>query len=612
MGNSWMDPDLAPEVTELTEQYMARKIGRRQFMKRLGVAGVGVAAAASILAACGDDEPETVATTAATTATTAAAATDDGAATTQAAAEPAETTATTEAAMMGPVAGGTLREGYNRDVSKHDPATTNWYDPAFFAIYEAILSNDPSGATVPQFASGYTASDDGLEYRFTIPEGKLSHSGGTIDAEMVAEFYRSIQAYSFIAGLAAPVDTYEADGNDVVMKMKNPWVGALGPHKTGYWRIVNITTWKEHSITADGELNAASTYGTELADGTGPFTHEEWVPGSHVLVRRWDDYPGSQTPFFENKGPAHLDAIRWTVITEAGQRATQLENGDIDTLINPAHQDIGRLESNSDLTVIRHPEWSGYHLAMNRDYPEYFGDRLTRQGLSHALDREGMVQAILFGNGAATYGPFPTTDRNYESAVEQYNQFDLDLANQKLDRAGWTMGSGGVREREGVRFEFRYLVEDETVQKSVAEAVQAQFSNVGVKANLDVVDRALAFEQQSGPGRDSVEMSLFFWLWPIPLDVLILFGGSQFIPVPNFSHAVEPRVDDAIASWQTSATEAQAQAAASQFQLAWAEELPYIPLMNQNATFVHNNKVHGWQPFVWNLYPYYNDTWIEA
>ena len=72
------------------------------------------------------------------------------------------------------------------------------------------------------------------------------------------------------------------------------------------------------------------------------------------------------------------------------------------------------------------------------------------------------------------------------------------------------------------------------------------------------------------------------------------------------------RVDDAIASWQNSANETQAQAAASQFQLAGAEELPYIPLMNQNATFVHNNKVHGWQPFVWNLYPYYNDTWIEA
>ena len=598
MGDSWLESGFGPEVTELTEQYQAKQIGRRQFMKRLGAAGVGVAAAASILAACGDDD-EPAETTAATQAPTTTAA-------------PAAAPETTEAPMAGPAVGGTLREGYNRDVSKHDPLTTNWYDPAFFAIYEAILSNDPSGATVPQFASGFSASDDGMEYRFAIPEGKLSHSGGTIDADMVAEFYRSIQQYSFIAGLAAPVDTYEADGNEVVVKMKNPWVGALGPHKTGYWRIININTWKEHSVNEDGSLNAASTYGTELADGTGPFTHEEWVPGSHVLVRRWDDYPGSQTPFFENKGTAYLDAIRWTVITEAGQRATQLENGDIDTLINPAHQDIGRLESNSDLTVIRHPEWSGYHLAMNRDYPEYFGDRLTRQGLSHSLDREGMVQAILYGNGAPTYGPFPTTDRNYDPSVEQFNTFDVDLANSKLDEAGWVRGGDGVRERDGVRFEFRYLVEDETVQKAVAEAVQAQFANVGVQASLDVVDRALAFEQQSGPGRDSVEMSLFFWLWPIPLDVLILFGGSQFIPVPNFSHAVEPRVDEAIASWQSSATDADAQAAASEFQLAWAEELPYIPLMNQNATFVHHNKVHGWQPFVWNLYPYYNDTWIEA
>ena len=602
MGTSWIRDEYGPEVAELADQYQANRLDRRAFMKRLGLTGVGVAAAASILAACGDDEEAAPTTTAAAPAEPAD--TDDEA--------PATTAAPEEPAAAGPTQGGTLREGYNRDVSKHDPLTTNWYDPAFFAIYEAILSNDPSGADVPQFASGFSVSDDGMTYTFDIPEGKLSHSGGTVDAEMVAEFYRSVQAYSFIAGLAAPVDTYEADGNTVVMKMKNPWVGALGPHKTGYWRILNINTWKDSTLNADGTLNPESSYGTEFADGTGPFTHEEWVPGSHVSVARWADYPGSNTPFFENKGPAYLDGIRWTVITEEGQRATQLENGDIDTLINPAHIDISRLENNSDLTVIRHPEWSGFHLAMNRDYDELFGDVLTRQGLSHSLDREGMVNAILAGNGAATYGPFPTTDRQYDPAVEQFNQFDVDLANQKLDEAGWEMGDDGVRVRDGHRFEFRYLVEDESVQKNVAAAVSAQFAKVGVRANLNVVDRGLAFTEQSQPGRDSVEMSLFFWLWPIPLDVLILFGWSATIPVPNFSHAVEPRIDDAIAAWQQSGTEAEAQAASSEFQLAWAEQLPYLPIMNQNATFVHHNKVHGWQPFVWNLYPYYNDTWIEG
>ena len=483
MGASWIRDEYGPEVAELADQYQASQLDRRAFMKRLGVAGVGVAAAASILAACGDDEE------AAPTTTAAPADSGDAPATTAAAADEPEP----EPDMSGPTQGGTLREGYNRDVSKHDPLTTNWYDPAFFAIYEAVLSNDPSGATVPQFASGFSVSDDGLTYTFDIPEGKISHSGGTIDAEAVAEFYRSVQAFSFIAGLAAPVDTYEADGSTVVMKMKNAWVGALGPHKTGYWRILNINTWKDSSTNADGTLNPESTYGTEFADGTGPFTHEEWVPGSHVLVNRWADYPGSNTPFFENKGPAYLDAIRWTVITEEGQRATQLENGDIDTLINPAHIDISRLENNSDLTVIRHPEWSGFHLTMNRDYPELFGDVLTRQALSHSLDREGMVNAILAGNGAATYGPFPTTDRNYDPAVEQFNQFDVDLANSKLDEAGWVMGDDGVRVRDGARFEFRYLVEDESVQKNVAAAVSAQFAKIGVRANLNVVDRGLAF-----------------------------------------------------------------------------------------------------------------------
>ncbi len=605
MGSSWIKSEYGDEVARLTDQYQARALTRREFMKRMGAAGFGVAAAATILAACGDDSggDTTGATTGDAGDTTAATTGDAG---TEA------TTGTTAADAMAPVVGGTLREGYNRDVSKHDPLTTNWYDPAFFAIYEAILSNDPDGNTVPQFASDWSVSDDGLEYRFTIPEGKLSHSGGTIDAEKVAEFYRAIQAFSFIAGLAAPVDTYTAEGNEVVMTMKNAWIGALGPHKTGYWRILNIDTWNESSLNADGTLNVESTYGTEFADGTGPFTHEEWVPGSHVLVNRWDDYPGSQTPFFENQGAARLDAIRWTVITEAGQRATQLENGDIDTLIGPAPQDIGRLESNPDLTTIRHPEWSGYHLAMNRDYDEFFGDVLTRQGLSHALDRQGMVDAILFGNGAPTFGPFPTTDRQYDPAVEAFNQFDVDLANQKLDEAGWVLGSDGVREREGTRFEFDYIVEDETVQRAVAEAVAQQFSVVGVTANLSVIDRARVFEEQAKEGRDGPPMSGFFWLWPIPLDVLILFGGSQFIPVPNFSHAIEPRVDTAIENWLNSATDEEAQAASSEFQLAWAEQLPYLPIMNQNATFVHHNGVHGWQPFVWNLYPYYNDTWIEA
>lgn len=246
------------EAGELVDKYMRGGISRRQFAKGLFGLGIGMGAASAILAACGGSDD----------ATSGDATTDTGA---------------TDASSA-PKVGGQLREGYNRDVSKHDPITTNWYDPAFSCIYETVVTFDLDGAVVPQFASGYNISDDGLTYTFDIPEGRVSHSGGAVGAKQVAELLQVIKDTSFIGGVSTvPMEGYSAEGNQVVMKMKNAWLGALNPHTTGYWALTNIDTWK-----AAGGSDPSSTYGTETADGTGPFTHTEWVPGSHSLVTRWD------------------------------------------------------------------------------------------------------------------------------------------------------------------------------------------------------------------------------------------------------------------------------------------------------------------------------------
>jgi len=570
--------DAVERASELVESYQHRLISRRQFGRGLLGLGIGASAASVILAACGVNNGGT---------------------------SPAPGAGTTAAGA--PKVGGRLREGYNRDISKLDPITTNWYDPAFGAIYETIVTNGLDGETVPQFASAFSISDDGLTYTFDIPEGRVSHSGGVMGATQVAEVLQTVKDVSFIGGVSTvPMEGYSAEGNQVILKMKYAWLGAINPHKTGYWALLNPDTWK-----AAGGTDPSSTYGTDSADGTGPFTFAEWVPGSDTLVKRWEDYPGSNTPYFTNPGKAYLDEIRWSVITEAGQRATELETGELDTLIGPSFADLERLKGNSDLTVIQHPEWSGYMLTMNRDYPEFFGDVLTRQGLSHAINRQGMVDAILFGNGDATYGPFPKTDRQYEPAVEGFNQFDVELAKAKLAEAGWVAGDGGVLERDGTRFEFDYVVEDESTQTLVAQAVSAQFRDVGVVANLQVVDRAVAFQKESGEGRDAAPMALFFWLWPVPLDILVIFSSSETIPVPNFSHVNDPAIDAAIDKWRHSGTVEAAQTASSEFQLLWAKSLPYLSLMNQNAVFAHYNYVKGWQPIVWNLYPRYNDVWMD-
>ena len=95
------------EAGELVDKYMRGGISRRQFAKGLFGLGIGMGAASAILAACGGSDD---------------ASSGDA------------TTDTSAADTSTPKVGGQLREGYNRDVSKHDPITTNWYDPAFSCI----------------------------------------------------------------------------------------------------------------------------------------------------------------------------------------------------------------------------------------------------------------------------------------------------------------------------------------------------------------------------------------------------------------------------------------------------------------------------------------------
>jgi ABC-type transport system substrate-binding protein len=278
--------DAVAQASALVASYQGGRVNRRQFGKGLLALGFGATAASAILTACGGDDDG-----------------DDGAGAGAGGADTATggggaDTATAPAAGE-PKVGGTLREGYNRDVSKHDPITTNWYDPAFSAIYETIVTDGLEGDTVPQFASAFAVSDDGLTYTFDIPEGRVSHSGGPMGAAQVAEVLQTVKDVSFIGGVSTvPMEGYSVDGNQVVLKMKNAWLGAINPHKTGYWALLNPDTWN-----AAGGTDPSSTYGTDSADGTGPFTHTEWVPGSHTLVTRWDDYPGSNTPYVRTRAP---------------------------------------------------------------------------------------------------------------------------------------------------------------------------------------------------------------------------------------------------------------------------------------------------------------------
>jgi peptide/nickel transport system substrate-binding protein len=505
-----------------------------------------------------------------------------------------------------PKAGGTLREGYDLDFSRMDPIATTWYDPGFYALYQSIVNKDPKGKIVPDIATSWKVSRDGKTVTFKLRRGLKFHTGRPLTSQAIKEVYDAIadpKSGSPLRSVWVPhvTQTLAPDPTTLVLKLAHPYYDVFNIVQTGYWAIVNTKTRKKVGPT---------NYGKKVIDGSGPFTFVEWIPGDHVSVKRWEQFPGSIVPYFKNKGKAYLDGIKWLAILEASQRAVQIEKGEIDTLRGPNFPDIPRLLKNKNMTVTRLKEWSGYVLGPNFKRTDLgFDDLRVRQAMSHAIDRKAIADKLFFGYAFPMYGPITSADKAYTKQVEKYNQFDPAKSKALLDAAGWKVGSGGIREKNGKKMSFELTIQAETFNQQLGSVVQAQLHDIGMDVSVKAYDRGTYFNKLFG-GTDAW---IFFYLWPVPIDVITLFVNSAAADGkgPNWSNAKIPAIDAGINRYLGARNESQLNAASANLQVLIAQNLPLIPIVNREAFWVHRKNVHGYLVHQWNLYPYYNDVWLS-
>lgn len=504
-----------------------------------------------------------------------------------------------------PKRGGTLKEGYDLDFSRMDPIATNWYDPGFYALYASIVNKDLKGRIVPDIATSWKFSRDGKTLTFKLRKGLKFHSGDPLNAESIKAVYDTIadpKSGSPLRSLSAPVTEVLAPNDSIlVLKFAQPYFNVLNVLQTGYWAIVNTKTRTKVGATE---------YGKKVIDGSGPFTFVEWVPGDHVSVKRWDQYPGAIVPYFKNKEKAYLDGIKWIAILEAAQRAIQIENGEIDTLRGPNFPDVARLKKNKSLHVTELKEWSGYLFGPNFKRTELgFDDLRVRQAISHAINRNAISDKLFFGLAEPMFGPISSADKYYAKGVEKFNDFNLEKAKSLIADAGWKPGSGGILTKGGKKMAFDMVIQAETFNQQLGSVVQAQLRDLGMDVNVQAFDRGTYFSKLFA----GVDSWIFFYLWPVPIDVVSLFVNSANADGkgPNWSNAKIPEVDAALNQWLTAANEAQLRKGSQKLQLAITEHLPIIPVVNRRAFWVNRKNVHDYLVHQWNLYPYYNDVWLS-
>ncbi|GBF17559.1 oligopeptide-binding protein AppA precursor [Rhodococcus sp. Br-6] len=349
-------------------------------------------------------------------------------------------------------------------------------------IYDGLLrlvGGDGMPTFEPALAAEMpAASDDGLQWTVKIRDGVRFTDGTPLDADDVAATYGAI----FDPASASPLLT----SFDMVRS-----VGVVGPNLVRFdlnYPYAAMPTKLLLGIAPSERLTGGPASESMLNTspvGTGPYKLASLRPDQAVLEANEDYWDGAP----------QVKSLTLVHVPDDNSRAQRLAVGEVDGANLPPRL-AATFTDRAGFTVSSNTsaDWRGVSLP---DGNPVTADPAMRAALNRAVDRQAMVDHVLAGYGRPASTPFPEVyDTSYEPAAAF--EFDRAAAAKILDDAGWRETPSGVREKDGVRAEFTimYFPED-TLRRDLAQAFATDADKIGVRVNVQAVDRAVFPDQLS-------------------------------------------------------------------------------------------------------------------
>lgn len=469
-------------------------------------------------------------------------------------------------------------------------------------VVEQLAETDEAGpdGLRPLLATAWEGSADGLSATFTLRQGVRWHDGEPFTSADVAfsamEVWKPLQniGRGVLTNLAA-VDT--PDAHTAVFRFSEPTPFPLIRNALPVISHVLPKHRYEGTDIAQNPLNTAPI-------GTGPFRFAEHRPGEFYRLTRNDDWWGD--------GP-FVDELLYRVLPDRAAAAGALEAGEISlaafSMVPLA--DLARIGQVPGLRV--HPE--GYEaltyqliVEINHRNPILDDDRV-RRAISHAIDRDFVVDTVFLGFARASVGPVPRYDTQFLDPSLTVPAFDVDRANALLDEAGHPRGTNGVR------FSLRLLPApffNETRQFGAylrqalaAVGIDAQIVNNDNAGHIRAVYTDHAFDISVGPPVYRGDPG-------ISTTILVQSGLPAGVPFSNQGGFADRDLDHLIAQGRTTIDEAARVAVFHEFQRQVVEKLPFINVAEWAFTTVAADTLRNIQNTPRWAVSSWADLWVDG
>ncbi|MGH2613809.1 MAG: ABC transporter substrate-binding protein [Thermomicrobiales bacterium] len=354
------------------------------------------------------------------------------------------------------------------DVTTFDPIIPfdNMAIWTMLLIYDQLIRVGPDGLSLePGLAETWEASEDGLTYTFNLRQTNF-HDGPPCTAEDVAFCLNraTFDEGSQWAFIFSAVDTFEAtDEQTVVATLKQIWV----PFEADM-ALFGASIYPQAAFEAQGEELWSAPI------GTGPFAFGSWDRGSQIVL--------TKNPEYWDEGKPYLDELIFKVLTDSNARMLQFQGGELDIVTDVPFNQIQPLSQNPDFTVVEDAVARIDQIGLNTSRPP-LDDKKLRQAINYAIDKDAIIQNVLFGAGepATSFLPkMPFHDPNSPGYP-----FDLERARQLVAESN---------SPEGFAFELLTSVGD-AVGSQICQLVAAQLAEIGGQITVIQLEPGLQTER---------------------------------------------------------------------------------------------------------------------
>lgn len=378
---------------------------------------------------------------------------------------------------------------------------------------------------VPQLATDWKVSDDGLTYTFTIRDDAKFQAGQYQEGRaVVAEDVKYSLERSATESSMNRLDMLDhcnvVDDHTVECVLKAPNASFL----TALTDAGNVIVPKEE-VEGWGDV-----FGDHLV-GSGPFKLDQFVKDQESDLTRSDNYWGEKP---------HLDGVTVKVVTDMTQAANGLSTGEIDIATSLTGESIQTVKNNDQLVMDQKQALHVAYVYMNQvNGPT--ADQKVRKAILMAVNRDDLVKGVYpYGEAETAVLPLPKGSWGYDESVEaDVPAYDPEAAKKLLAEAGYP---------DGLSLNM-YISNTEARVKMATILQQSLKENLNIDLTINPSDWGTFSATASAGKADLYGMS---WTWyPDPYFFLNkLFSSSEVGALGNgagFSHAeVDELLDKAL------------------------------------------------------------------